>query len=237
MKNKVTIVTRGGEDLERVYLYDARLQSGAKVIEVKASAFPAVKDMGDVILRHLGRYGLVLPFIRPGYRVLDFPCGSGLALEVLGVLTRYGGFVYEGWEYDLPTILYCQKIYGEKYPWAHFAFGDLTTFTLDAESYDTICCIEGIEHIGEQFQKRAVAQFASGLARGGTLVISSPAASRGISGANEKNPYHLWELASDDFIRLLETAFGRGAVEMMLQENVLSTGERVRMNYAIGHKK
>lgn len=222
MGSNIQKMKRGGADLERVYLYDAEIKDAKEVIEVKKSRFHVVKDMGDVILRHIGRYGLALPFIRPGYRVLDFPCGSGLALEVFSALARCGGFTYEGWDCDRPTVLYCEKVYGKKHPWARFALGDLTAFVLKKNSYDTILCIEGIEHIDKKFQKMAIEQFTAGLVRGGTLIISSPAAARGMSGRNERNPYHRWELTTEDFVRLLGGFFGRGNVELVSQENVLS---------------
>lgn len=236
MRSSIQKIKRGGADLERLYLYDAEIKDDAGIIEVKKSRFPAVKDRGDVILRHIGRYGLALPFIRPGYRVLDFPCGSGLALEVFGPLQQFGRFSYEGRELDAPTVLYCRSVYGARYPFASFSLGDLTQFELKNETYDTLCCIEGIEHIDRNAQEMAVAQFARGLKHGGILVLSSPAPQSGLSGPNPKNPYHLFERNRTDLVMLLARSFEREHIEIISQENLLSTGEKTIVYYAFCHK-
>jgi hypothetical protein len=80
-----------------VYLYDARVTApDGTVVEVRKTNVPAGKDPADVNMRHIGRYGLALTFIRPGFKVLDFPCGSGLALEIVSGMARFGEISYQG---------------------------------------------------------------------------------------------------------------------------------------------
>ncbi len=232
MSQAKKLIERGGDDLERLYLHDCTVTTTEATISICKTTIPQA-HMGDVVLRHVGRYGLALPFIRPGYKVLDFPCGSGLALEVLGPLNRLGSFSYHGWEFDDPTVAYCKAVYAE-YPWAHFRQEDLTTFSFLRPTFDTICCIEGIEHIGPIAQKRAVREFHAGLVDGGTLIMSSPPPQSGVSGPNPRNPYHLWELTFDDFKALLNERFGR--VEIVSQENTLTTGEFLTCHYAVCKK-
>lgn len=232
MGNQKQTIERGGADLERLYLHDCRVDTPEMTILVRKSNMPR-SDMGDVILRHIGRYGFALPFIRPGYKILDFPCGSGVALEAFAPLSRYGSFEYHGWEFDGPTVDYCKEVHA-RYPWAHFRQEDLTTFSFLRPTFDTICCIEGIEHIGPIAQKRAVRKFHDGLVSGGTFVISSPPPLSGVSGPNPRNTYHLWELTQDDFKALLSEHFGR--VEIVSQENTLTTGEFLTCHYAICKK-
>ncbi len=231
-KNKV--IGRGGADLERVYLYDCSIDAPQGKIEVKKSDYAGV-NMEDVIARHLGRYGLVIPYLKPGFKILDFPCGSGLALEIFGELARFFKFSYEGWEFDEPTLLYARQIYS-RFPWAGFRLGDLTSFILEPETYDTICCIEGIEHITALAQEKACAELVKGLKPGGALIISSPSPASGVSGPNRKNPYHLWELSREDFLKLLQKNFGQDNVEILSQINTLSTGERLPIFFAVCRK-
>lgn len=231
-ENKV--IGRGGTDLERVYLYDCSIDAPQGKMEVKKSDYAGV-DMEDVIARHLGRYGLVIPYLKPGFKILDFPCGSGLALEIFGELARFFKFSYEGWEFDEPTLLYARQIYS-RWPWASFRLGDLTNFTLEPETYDTICCIEGIEHITAPAQEKACAEFVKGLKPGGALIISSPSPASGVSGPNRQNPYHLWELNREDFLKLLQKNFGQDNVEILSQINTLSTGERLPIFFAVCRK-
>jgi hypothetical protein len=82
-----------------------------------------------------------------------------------------------------------------------------------------------------------VREFAKGLVRGGTLVISSPPPEGGVSGPNPKNPFHLWELTREDFLALLEGSFGKGNVELISQENLLTTGQFLTTYYAVCHKR
>jgi 2-polyprenyl-3-methyl-5-hydroxy-6-metoxy-1,4-benzoquinol methylase len=230
-------IIRGGPDLERVYLYDLDITAdGRRRIVVKKSNFSAIKNMGDVNMRHAGRYGLALPYIRPGSRILDFPCGSGLALEVFSDLARFGSFFYEGWDSDEPTIIYAREIYGKGRPWVRFDVRDLANFELNPGTFDTICCIEGIEHIDPNSQVKACAQFARGLASRGTLIVSSPSPETESSNPNPQNPFHVWELTKSDLLELLGRNFGPENVELISQKNVLSTGQLLTTFYVICHK-
>lgn len=226
----------GGDDLERVYLYNLKMSEGRKKVIIKKSNFSAAKDMGDVIMRHIGRYGLVLPYIRPGYRILDFPCGSGLFLEILNVFGRFGKLIYEGRDIDRETITYCKKVYGPKNPWASFKMGDLTNFKLRPKSYETISCIEGIEHINKDAQIKACQEFFKGLKKGGTFILSSPEPENKISGPNPKNSFHLWEMNKNDLYGLLKKTFKSKNIEIISQTNKMSTGQSAVCYYAICHK-
>lgn len=226
----------GGADLERVFLHDVTVSLPSGAAKVAKSYFPKAASMSDVFMRHVGRYGLILPFVRPGYRVLDFPCGSGLGLEIMGELARFGQFFYDGRDADPVAVAYCQKVYGARWPWCSFQQDDLQSCSFAPASFDTICCIEGIEHIDHPFQIRIIAEFFRSLKPNGTLVLSCPLPVTGISGPNPKNPYHLWEMTLSDLKTLLTGIFGVERVECLTQMNTLSTGETSVMAYAVCHK-
>ena len=63
-----------------------------------------------------------------------------------------------------------------------FRVGDLCAPNLHDQSYDVIGCIEGLEHIDQQYQSPLVAALAKALKPGGTLVVSSPDNLTGKSG-------------------------------------------------------
>ena len=223
----------GGADLERVFLRTVTLHGDDEIV-VEKSDFPGLRSMGDVFVRHIGRYGFALPFIRPNYRVLDFPCGSGLALEVLEVLAGYGAFRYEGRDIDPIAVRYATQVYA-LHTWASFSEGDLTRPTLGQDTYDTIMCIEGLEHVGADDQHHLVESLYRALRKGGTLIISSPAPSGGVSGPNPDNVYHLCELTRIDFVDLLSQHFD-SQMEVVSQANLMTTGVCQLCHYAVCHK-
>jgi len=224
----------GGTDLERVFLRPAAFRLHGATVKVETSVFPEPIDMGDVFMRHLGRYGVALPFLRSGFRVLDFPCGSGLAIELLKVLGEYGEFVYEGRDVDEVAVAYASHVYASL-SWAHFSVGDLISPELSTAQYDTIMCIEGIEHIGAEHQRPLIEIFHNALVEDGTLVISSPAPAGAVSGPNPDNSHHLCELTYADFAGTLEDVFGP-RVEIIKQQNLMTTGHRQTCYYAVCHK-
>lgn len=220
----------GGRDAERLYLKDLtfRTPRGRKV-HVARTMIPGV-DMEDLVARHRGRYGPLLLFSRPGKRVLDFPCGSGYAAE----LVKDFGVIYEGKDFDSVTITYAQKLYGGKR--ASFGIGDLCAPKLKSGYYDVIACIEGLEHIQREFQGPLIKSLYTALRQGGTLIISSPESNSRTSGPSATNPYHLWELTKKDFLALLHKNFKKEHVELVTYRSVLSNGERTTCFYGFCHK-
>lgn len=223
----------GGPDLERVFLRPLTFVVDGHEVVVERSAFPGASSMDDVFMRHIGRYGFALPYIRPGYRVLDLPCGSGLALEVLQVLTVFGKLTYYGLDIDPVAVRYATEVY-RHLPWARFDEGDLTKVALEPGTFDTILCIEGLEHIAATDQERLIPSLWRGLRSGGTLIVSSPAPVSGVSGPNPRNVYHLYERTLSDLRQLLRRSFSE--VEVVSQRNTMTTGEVATCYYAVCHK-
>lgn len=225
------VIRRGGADTERLYLQRLKfsLETGETVI-VEQSAFPGI-DMADVVARHKGRYSLLGLFCRPGYRVLDFPCGSGYAATIL---LREFGVEYCGLERDPITVEYARELYGSQR--ALFDVGDLCSPPEPMDAFDTIGCIEGLEHIEQQYQSPLIAALARALKSGGTLVVSSPENPTGKSGRSAHNKDHLWELTRDDFLALLWEHFPKENVELVTHKAVISTGVLTTCFYGICHK-
>lgn len=220
----------GGSDKERLYLKDDEFvsETGTRVV-VKATDIPGV-DMRDTVARHKARYFQLGLFCRPDLRVLDFPCGSGYAAEILAPLH----ISYNGLDFDKTTVEYARRAYGRFR--ADYAVGDLCKPELAPESYDVVGCIEGLEHIELDRQDRLIAALRDALVPGGVLVVSSPEARSGVSGPSADNAYHLGELTRTDFLSLLSRHFNPGDIEVVTQEATLTTGFRNTCLFGICHK-
>jgi len=221
-------INLGGDDTEKAFFKDFQfdLNSGERVV-VKKNSIPKV-DMDDFFARHKGRYYFLGLYLRPGYRVLDFPCGSGYAA---GILKEFD-VIYYGMDNDLLTIEYARRVYGRKN--ITFEVADLQNPKLPGNFFDTVGCIEGIEHIERQFQSPLIRAFKEALKPGGTLIISSPENPTGISGPSVHNQWHKWELTKKDFLDLLREHFDN--VELITHKAVLSTGVLTNCYYGVCHK-
>jgi len=227
------VINRGGSDPERLYLQDMQFaMPDGVIVVVKATNIKDV-DMPDLVARHKARYYQVGLFCRPKNIVLDFPCGSGYAAEVLRPL----GVNYEGLELDSFTVGYAHWLYGYGSVTTKFADGDLRYPHMEKEWYDVIGCIEGLEHIDMEFQDPLIAAFKEALKPGGVLVVSSPENPTGVSGKSAHNQYHLGELTRADFLALLHRHFPSDSVELVTHRAVLSTDVLTTCFYGICHKQ
>lgn len=225
------VISRGSNDGERLYLWDMEFDMpiGEKV-KVKATNETGI-DMLELIARHKGRYYLVGLFCRPDYHVLDFPCGSGYAAEILRPL----GVRYRGLDFDPYTIEYARRLYGNDT--TQFAVADLRHPPEGLRNYNVIGCIEGLEHIEIEYQDNLIASLKSALKSGGILVVSSPENPTGLSGRSVHNKYHLGELTRSDFLALLHRHFRPEDVELVTHKDYLSTHVYTTCLYGICHKQ
>ena len=227
---KKTIYRGGAIEEEQLFPQDLEfdMPTGEHVV-IKKVSLPGV-DIEDLIARHIGRYSLLGLYCRPGYRVLDFPCGSGYGADLLKVF----GIIYEGIDRDPVALEYARRLYGSDK--ASFKIGDLSAPNLDTGRYDTIACIEGLEHIEQKYQSPLIAAFHRALKPGGTLVISSPENPTRKSGRSTHNQYHLWELNRADLLELLHKHFSPQAVEIVTHKAALSTGVLTTCLYGVCHR-
>ncbi len=225
------VIRLGGEiSCGRLYLRDLEftMPDGTKIMVEKTRKDDI--NIADLIARHKGRYFLVGLFCRPGYKILDFPCGSGYAADIL----KEFGVIYEGRELDFPTLEYASRIYGR--PGTKFTHDDLCDPNLESGKYNVMACIEGLEHIDQEYQSPLVRKLKEALKEGGTLIISSPENPTGISGPSLKNKWHKWELTKPDFLSLLYAHFYPNDVELVTHKATLHTGEQTTCFYGICHK-
>ena len=209
---------RGGNNGERLYLHDDKLDYNDNIVIVKKTDMP---NMDRLIARHKGRYYIPAAFCRPRMKVLDFPCGSGYGSEILSPF----GVYYEGMDFDGATLLYADLHYS-----GNFSVQDLTNPHLKERHYDLIACIEGLEHIEERFQQRLVENLYSALVYGGVLVITTPE----ISGETV-NQYHKHELTREEFEKLLKDRFKD--VQILAMKDEVHTGTKTNLLFGICYKE
>lgn len=207
------MILRGGTDEERLYLYDAKLDCGNDIGIFKKTSMP---DIDTIISRHKARYHLPAFFCRPNMKVLDFPCGSGYGRKILPE-----DIIYEGRDYDSPTIEYCKMFYKDS-----FLVDNLINPTLHDKTYDLIACIEGLEHIFQEHQASLIKCFYNALRKDGLLVISTPITKNGTA-----NKYHMHEPSKEEFESILKASFTN--VQILSHEAVLHNGQEAVNLYGI----
>lgn len=208
----------GGTSEERLFMYPAKFDCDDDIIVVQRTDMP---NMEHLIARHRGRYCIPAAFCRTGMRVLDFPCGSGYGMEILQIT----GIEYEGRDIDKATVEYCNYIYGD-----HYQVDDLTNPHLEVNSYDLICCIEGLEHIEKGWQWLLLKTLKGALKPGGMLVITTPEKS-----GETLHPHHKHELTKQEFQGLLQLRFSD--VQFLSMRDVLHNGQETNLMFGICRKE
>ena len=215
------VIERGGTISEgRLFIYDAICSYKGEPVIVKKKVLP---DIEETIFRHRQRYHLPAFFLRRDMRVLDFPCGSGYGSETLGIDT----IDYHGMDIDGPTIAYCKRVYSD-YPNRIFWENDLTIPKLPKENFDLIACIEGIEHIEEQYQGPLIKAFYESLSQNGTLIVSSP------EKTNDLNKWHKHEMTLKEFTFILTSYFKD--VQILTYRDTLHNGTISNCFYGVCRK-
>ena len=175
---------------------------------------------GDQTLHlHLERYRFAAHHARPG-RLLDMACGVGYGTRLLA---DEGGAVSAALGVDVSeeAVAYARQRYGRT--GVEFRAGDALAFH-DPDGFDTIVCLETIEHVPEP--RRLVARLAGMLRSGGVLVASVPS-----TPSADVNPHHLHDFSEASFRRMFELHRLRelaclGQVQPFGLAAVLGRGER-----------
>jgi glycosyltransferase involved in cell wall biosynthesis/2-polyprenyl-3-methyl-5-hydroxy-6-metoxy-1,4-benzoquinol methylase len=147
---------------------------------------------------HVPRY-LLAQQMASDSTVLDFGCGSGYGASLLASTAQCVLAV----DIDNSALAWARNFHSSK----NLEFqkcSDLAD-SLPDHSFDLITCFELIEHLSEADQKKVLENFSRLITPQGRLLISTPNPAVTINyGAN---PYHLRELAEDEFRALLSASF------------------------------
>mgnify|MGYP005845078927 FL=1 len=139
------------------------------------------------------RYAFCLPFVQQR-DVLDVPCGTGWGSSLLS-----GYASLTGLDIDPAAIDYART----HYPGIRFVEGAMQNLPFDDQQFDTIVCLEGLEHIPLNDARRFLREAHRVLRRGGTIIVTAPLLR---DGKHSQNPYHLYEFTADE-LRFLLTCY------------------------------
>lgn len=145
--------------------------------------------------QHIYRYRFAVPYVR-GRKILDIACGEGYGSRAL---LDSGASSLIGVDISQEACTHATKRYGIK-----TQVGDVKDIPLPDASMEVIVSFETIEHVDEPHL--FLDECARVLTPDGTLVISTPnLTSRDPN--TPKNPFHLKELESEEFLSLIAARF------------------------------
>jgi glycosyltransferase involved in cell wall biosynthesis/SAM-dependent methyltransferase len=140
------------------------------------------------------RYAFCLPFVH-GRDVLDVPCGTGWGSSLLS------GYVsLTGLDIDHDAIDYARKHYAG----IRFIEGSMCQLPFEDASFDTVVCLEGLEHVYLSDAQRFLHEAHRVLREHGILVVTAPLLN---NGRHSSNPYHLYEFVAAELKSLLSRYF------------------------------
>lgn len=154
----------------------------------------------SIAYEHYTRYFFSKHFLE-GKSVLDAPSGEG-----------YGAWISASVAKDVVGIDISEESVNHakaKYVRANLRFqvGDLGNLPFEAQSFDVITCFEGIEHIPEEVQQRAIEEMRRVLKPNGILFISTPNKRTYSDIPHYKNEFHTKEFYTEEFVALIKAQF------------------------------
>lgn len=148
---------------------------------------------------HLHRYYLAMDFVRDK-TVLDVASGEGYGAALMSQVGRHVMGV------DLNTDAVAHATNKYRSTRLQFEAADICDLPYDDGRFDVITCFETIEHVKEHDQ--VMRELKRVLKPNGILIISTPdLKSTHHHAGNGQNPFHLKELDSQEFDRLIEMFF------------------------------
>lgn len=144
---------------------------------------------------HLARYLFVARQLQPEHRVLEVGCGVGYGARLLA---------------DTAQHVYAQDAEtGLEADWQNFSKPNLTFSTQLPESgtFDCVVSLEVVEHIEPKDVPSYMATLTSYLSDTGFAVISTPRALPFEQRSKNRQEFHAYEYAPDEFKSLLQEHF------------------------------
>lgn len=150
-------------------------------------------------LEHMHRYQFAIPYTE-GKNVLDIASGEGYGSQILATKAKS----VLGIDISTEAIEYAKNTYTN--PNLHFKVGSCVHFDTE-QTFETIVSFETLEHVSREDQELFLAEIKKHLAPGGITIISTPNKSEYSTKRHFKNPYHIHELETPDYIDFLKKYF------------------------------
>ena len=138
---------------------------GATPLEFTGERFTP-ECVREIWYEHWHRYAFARRFARDK-RVLDAACGEGYGSAMLAPAAAS----VLGVDIDEPAVAHARQRYAQ-HANLRFEQGDCTALACGDAQFDLIVSFETLEHVAAQ--QALIAGFASALAPGGLLIVSSP---------------------------------------------------------------
>jgi|GEM_PF-1091087 len=164
---------------------------------------------GEIESEHLHRYLYAREFCR-GKEVLDVACGEGYGSALLAQVANS----VVGLDRAPEAIEHGRVSY--RRPNLRFVESDARRIELESSSIDVVVSFETIEHFAEHEQ--FLQEVRRVLRPGGLMIVSTPDRNAYSPPGADANPYHVRELAADEFADLLSQHFQH--VEYLLQRPI-----------------
>ncbi len=153
-----------------------------------------------IAAQHIARYAFASPYAR-GARVLDAACGPGYGSAMLA---DAGAASVLGVDYSTEAIAHAQTHHAR--PSVRYVQADALTLRPDEHGpFDTIVCIETLEHVNEP--ERLLRVLRDLLVPGGVLVLTVP----NDRALHADNPHHRWRAEFDTVRTWLRERFSHTA--------------------------
>ena len=128
-------------------------------------------------------------------RVLDVPCGTGWGASLL-----HGYQSLTAMDLDFASVEYGLR----NFPGINFVAASMTALPFASSAFDSVLCLEGIEHIFRSDVSLFLSEAARVLSPDGELLVTVPLLNEG---RHSGNPFHMYEFAEDEVQGLLERWF------------------------------
>jgi len=129
--------------------------------------------------------------------VLEVPCGMGWGTSLLKRAKKIYGV-------DISEEAINEAIIRYKNNKIDFRTGTMEKLDFKDHQFDTVVCLEGIEHVDKQIGKKFITEAHRVLKNDGLLLVSSP---RHTAKEHSGNPYHVYEYHLHELIELLSGYF------------------------------
>lgn len=160
---------------------------------------PEVCD-SEMTIEHKQRYEFAKEYVG-GKKVLDAACGEGYGSNILSEAAD----IVVGMDIDAETVRLANEKYGSTK--LTYKVGNAEKLPFENESFDVIVSFETIEHISEIAQENFLSEIRRVLRPDGLLIMSTPNKAIYTDAVNGKNPYHIKEFYTEEFISFMQKRF------------------------------
>ena len=162
--------------------------------------FVPEESSGQIMAEHLSRYYMTEQLVSvDGKVVLDIACGAGYGTELLA---RKASYAY-GIDISPEAVNYAKTKHHRDN--LTYWIGDCCAIPMDDASVDIVVSFETIEHI--ENHPLFLAEIKRVLRPDGILIISSPNKRLYTDILKTNNPFHVHELYTDEFVKLVTEHF------------------------------